>query len=80
MIVFDFSLAFDGRSAHEGISRRRRRVMEETDGSAKAARYAANPARKELGVSYCAITQRGSGRETEIPVPVAPVMISLDML
>ena len=46
IIVLDFSLAFEGRFAHDGTSRRRRRVMWETDGSAKAARYAANPAEK----------------------------------
>jgi len=44
MIVLDFSLAFEGRFPHAGISRRRRRVIWETDGSANAARYAANPA------------------------------------
>jgi hypothetical protein len=47
--VLDFSPAFEGRSAHEGISRRRRSVMEETDGSARAARYAANPAKGTRG-------------------------------
>ena len=47
MIVLDFWLAFEGRFAHEGISRRRRRVMWETEGSARAARYAANPAKEE---------------------------------
>ena len=55
IIVLDFSLAFEGSSAHEGTSRRRRRVMWDTDGSARAARYAANPAgKREFNVSYIA--------------------------
>jgi len=47
--------------------------MKETDGSARAARYEANPADEP---EFKTTRMRNIGN---IPVPVAPVMISFDM-